>query len=277
MLRPQYVSDAITVEHNGLHVGQYGPFQLRAAYQPIFGRSGSGLSLRALEGLVRPNIDGTQLSPAELFMQVDPEDRLFVECMCRALHLRNYTHATPADLDLYINVNPAIYTSVEVIEREFRFMFSILGKYGVSPARLVCELVEHEALDPGVLSRLCAMFREHGARVALDDFGSGSSGMDRYRSVRPDVVKVDGPLFRSMSRTSGGRRLLASMSATFLKDGTSLLVEGVETAVDLDIALEVGADLVQGYGLGRPKVLPQCFAAVPDLPPSVDLPVRARA
>jgi EAL domain-containing protein (putative c-di-GMP-specific phosphodiesterase class I) len=277
MLRPRYVSDAITIEPGGLHVGRYGPFELRAAYQPIFRRSGTQLSLCALEGLVRPNIAGAPLSPAELFMQVDPEDRLFVECMCRALHLRNYVHATPGDLDLYINVNPAIYASVEVIEREFRFMFSILPTYGVSPSRLVCELVEHDALDPAVLSRLCDMFRDNGARVALDDFGSGSSGMDRYRSVRPDVVKVDGPLFRSMSRTSGGRRLLASMSSTFLRDGTSLLVEGIESAVDLDIALEVGADLAQGYGLGRPKVLPQHFAAVPDMPPSVVGAVRVRA
>lgn len=277
MLRPQYVSDAITIEPGGLHVGQYGPFELRAAYQPIFGRAGSQLILCALEGLVRPNLAGAAVSPAELFMQVDPEDRLFVECMCRALHLRNYTQAAPGDLDLYINVNPATYASVEVIEREFRFMFSILATYGVSPARLVCELVEHDALDPAVLSRLCAMFREQGARVALDDFGSGSSGMERYRHVRPDVVKVDGPLFRSMSRTSGGRRLLASMSSTFLRDGTRLLVEGIETALDLDIALEVGADLVQGYGLGRPKVLPQCFSAVPELPPCAVLPTRVRA
>lgn len=267
MQRPRYVSDAIEVLDNGVQVGRYGPFVLRAAYQPIYRRGCSGLELGGLEGLVRPYRGRSSLAPAELFALTDPEDRLFVECMCRALHLRNYRHARPADRDLFINVNPAIYESVSVIEREFAFMFSTLERCGVGSDRLVCELVEHEALDPAVMARLCAIFREQGARVALDDFGTGSSGMERYRQVRPEVVKVDGPLFRSMARSAGGRRLLASMATTFLRDGADLLVEGVETANDLDIALEIGATLVQGYGLGRPRLLPAVFEPRPALCP----------
>ncbi len=197
-----------------------------------------------------------------------PDDRLHVECMSRALHLRNYRQAAPAGRELYINVNPAIYELVEVIEREFEFMFSILAEHGLSPELLVCELVEEEALSNDVLARICRKFRDHGARIALDDFGSGASGMERYRALQPEVVKVDGPMFRELCRTAGGRRMLGAIARTFVKDGTSILVEGVETQDHLDMAIGIGASLVQGYGLARPHLLPFSFPEIPQLHPT---------
>lgn len=256
MRRPTYVSDAIETYSAGLHVGRYGPFTLHAAYQPIFRTQGDHLALHGFEGLIRPRLDEKPMPPRTLFDNVDTADRLFVECMCRALHLRNYLHGVPTGGDLFINVNPAIYESIDVVEREFEFMFSILGKYGLSPDRLVCEVVEEEALSTAVLARLCAKFRAHGCRIALDDFGTGSSGMARFRELRPEVVKVDGGMFRDLARTSGGRGMLKSIARTFHGEATQILVEGIEEQAQLELALEIGATLVQGYGLAMPQVLP---------------------
>lgn len=268
MQRPKYVSDAIETSPDGLHVGRYGPFALYAAYQPIFRAAGDDLVLHGYEGLVRPRRDGVPVPPRQLFECVDPGDQLFVECMCRALHLRNYLQGVPNGCDLFINVNPAIYESIDVIEREFEFMFSILARYGLSPDRLVCELVEEEALSNEVLARLCAKFRAHGCRIALDDFGSGSSGMERFRELRPEVVKVDGPMFRELARTGGGRGLLKAIARTFHGEAAQILVEGIEEQCHLDLALELGATFLQGYGLAMPQVLPFDFSAPPLLHPA---------
>lgn len=274
MQRPKYVSDAIETSPDGLHVGAYGTFSLYAAYQPIFTRSDAGLEIVAFEGLVRPHRNGEPVSPLELFANVDDGDRLFVECMCRALHLRNYRLATPQGCELFINVNPAIYESIEVIEREFEFMFSILERYGLDPSRLVCELVEEDALSNDVLARLCAKFRDYGARIALDDFGTGSSTLERFRALRPEVVKVDGPMFRDLARTSGGRRMLKSIARTFLRAEATILVEGIETPQHLDLAIDLGATYFQGFGLARPQVLPSDFTLAPGIGPQ---PVLAKA
>ena len=261
MERPRYVSDAISVSPSGLHTGSYGPFTLHAAYQPIFACGPPGLSLAAFEGLVRPALGERFVAPGALFAETDRGDRLFVECMCRALHLRNYQLASPARLNLFINVNPAIYESVEVIEREFDFMFSILHRYGLEGSRLVCELVEEEALSNPVLARLCARFRAGGARIAIDDFGTGKSGVERYRALQPELVKVDGEMFRGMAGSAGGRRMLASLARTFLADGTTILVEGIETAEQQRVAADIGATLMQGFGLAPPKLLPHDFSS----------------
>jgi EAL domain-containing protein (putative c-di-GMP-specific phosphodiesterase class I) len=266
MRRPQYVSDAIETSAAGLHVGVYGPLRLHTAYQPIYRIGARELVIEAWEGLIRPTRDGLAVSPGELFEHVEPGDHLFVECMCRALHLRNYRNAGELTHDLFINVNPAIYESVEVIEREFDFMFSILGKYGLSPHRLVCELVEEEELSTDALVRVCALFRARGARVAMDDFGTGCSGPDRYAAIRPEVVKVDGAMFRTLSTERAGRMLLRSLAGTLAGQGSELLIEGIETVRHLSIAAEVGASLVQGYALAPPHILPHHFAQTLALP-----------
>lgn len=268
MDRPQYVSDAIETNEAGLHTGTYGPFRLQSAYQPIYEIRNGALHLFGYEGLVRPFRDAHPVSPLDFFAQVDAGDRLFVECMCRALHLRNYRQAQPGGGQLFINVNPAIYDSVDVVEREFRFMFSILERYGLSPQQLICEVLETEALDDETLRRLCSMLRDAGCTIAIDDFGTGKSGMARYRDLSPDLVKLDGGMFRAMAGDAGQLRILRKMVETFVRDGVIVLVEGVETDAHLLLAQQLGARYVQGFGLGRPLVLSAAFKTALPLPRS---------
>lgn len=260
MNRPQYVSDAIETTDEGLHVGRYGPFELRSAYQPIYRSEPGGLKLAAFEGLVRVRRQGAPVPVPEFFTAIEAKDRLFVECLCRALHLRNYRQAEPTGRDLFVNVDPSIYESLAVLEREFGFMLGVLDRYGLDSSRLVCEIVEHEATSEQLLD-LRAMMLGMGIRVAMDDFGAGSSGIARYHELRPDVVKVDGALFRRLSGDPLRQKLLRAMARTLLLQGSALLVEGIETDDQLAVALSMGAKLFQGYGMARPAELPASFAA----------------
>lgn len=266
MDRPQYVSDAIETTKAGLHIGAYGAYRLLSAYQPIYALGDRDLVLAGYEGLVRPFGDGAPVAPLDFFATVESGDRLFAECMCRALHLRNFRQADPAGGKLFINVNPAIYQSVDVVEREFRFMFSILERYGLTPQHLVCEVLETEALDDHTLARLCGLLRDAGCAIAIDDFGTGKSGMARYRDLSPDLVKLDGGMFRAMAADTARRKLLRKMVRTFVDDGVTVLVEGIETPLHLALVVDLGARLMQGYGLGRPQVLPARFANTLPLP-----------
>jgi EAL domain-containing protein (putative c-di-GMP-specific phosphodiesterase class I) len=268
MHRPKFVSDAITV-CNDLHVGHYGPFALYSAFQPIYRLGAGGPQLVGFEGLIRAEEGGKPVSPNTLFSSVDADDRLFIECMCRALHLRNYRQAQPVQRTLFININPAIYESVAVIEREFDFMFSILARYGLGPEFLICEILETEAQSPETMARLCSKLRQGGVRIAIDDFGVGNSGVDRFHTLMPDIVKVDGGLFRQLAQTSAQRKMLASLTRTLVSHGAMILIEGIENEQHLMLACDLGAALVQGYYLGRPEKLPFRFPDVFGSAPSL--------
>ncbi len=61
---------------------------------------------------------------------------------------------------------------------------------------LVLEVTEHthSPVDPEVLAGVLAAlrdYRDRGALVAVDDWGTGYSDMDRLELLQPEIVKVD--------------------------------------------------------------------------------------
>ena len=266
MIRPPKVNDALAVDANGAEIGYYGPYLLRSAYQPIVRRRGDTLVLTAFEGLIRPSRGGFDIPPARFFPLVDEPDLLFVECMCRALHIRNYAAVRPHGRYLFVNINPANYAEIAVIEREFNYLVAVLPEFGIGPERIICEIVETDAQDPDLLQYLVAKLMDCGFQVALDDFGRQSSNFERYVALKPGIVKIDRDYFVAVAEQSSERRLLLSVMDTFMRHGTRVLVEGIETRAELDLGTRLGVALFQGFGIARPQLLPREFPLSYPLP-----------
>lgn len=62
----------------------------------------------AVEGLIEPYLDGQPGTPRTFFDGIPAADRLYVETMCRVLHLRNFRNIGVDGLDLFFNYNPLI-------------------------------------------------------------------------------------------------------------------------------------------------------------------------
>jgi hypothetical protein len=93
--------------------------------------------------------------------------------------------------------------------------------------------------------------------IALDDAGSGYSGLQQLAALRPQVVKLDRALV-SDADTDPVRVALAEMLGEFAgRIDAWLLAEGVETAAECGVLLELGVPLAQGWHLGRPAA-PWC-------------------
>lgn len=262
MQRPAKVQEAITVTRDGLHVGHYGDYVLYSAYQPIYRVSENHApSIPAFEGLIRPFLGDTPIDPSAFFRLVDDEDLLFVECMCQALHVRNHHRASPAGGGLFVNVNPAIYTSISMLEREFNFLLSNLSKHGLETTRVIIELLETAPYSSVVLKWLRRMALDNGIQFAMDDFGRSHSCLERYESLKPDIVKVDRGVFLKAAQENTHLQTLQSAIERFRGDGALVIIEGIETAEQLDLAQNLGADFFQGYYLHYPQILPYDFAS----------------
>jgi EAL domain-containing protein (putative c-di-GMP-specific phosphodiesterase class I) len=119
--------------------------------------------------------------------------------------------------------------------------------------RLVLEITEHEniahvhtlieALDP---------LRRDGLRIAVDDAGSGFSGLQQILELTPEIIKLDRFFVRSIE-TDPSRRAMASALAAFAQSvGCAIIAEGVETRAELQTLEDLGFRKVQGYLLGKP-------------------------
>ena len=117
---------------------------------------------------------------------------------------------------------------------------------------VVLELTEHAACDPRELVGPLEALRARGAIVALDDVGTGHSGLLRMAVVRPEILKVDLQLVRGLQDDLVKRSLVQFLGECAGRLDAWIIAEGVETVAELDVLRGMGVPLVQGFLLARP-------------------------
>lgn len=189
--------------------------------------------------------DGSHTSVGPLF--ADPGtptlDLLHLDRTLRDDALRRFASA-PDDWFLSLNLSPR-WISQLARGAELPSLAQ-LERSGIAPSRIVYEITE-AAGDLPSLTQAVARYRELGIRIAIDDFGSGYSQLDRVLDLQPDILKLDMRLFQAAAR--GGTRgdAVKALAQMAEKTGCWLIAEGVETETELDFALECGARYVQGF------------------------------
>jgi len=132
----------------------------------------------------------------------------------------------------------------------------ILPKIRDAHFSLVFELTETSIIKNQIdLNASLTSLRKRGAKIAIDDFGTGQTSLSIISSLPTDFVKLDGSLLQAeRPDLSKGLLELGIKFANLV--GAKVIVEKVETEADFDLALEVGADYVQGWLFGKPIRLP---------------------
>lgn len=273
-------SAMIVREPGGAHMAVYGPFALHSAFQPIFRRAGGEtLRLEALEGLIRPIRADIPVSPFGFFAAVEPRDKAPIDAVCRRLHLRNLAIMGRRQAALFLNFDPSLFADVEGMRREAFEVAQLAAETNLPPARVVCEITENSAPDRRALLAVVEAFREHGFRVAVDDYGAEESDIERVSLLKPDIVKFDREWLLRYMEHGPGIDLLRDTIERFQENGITTLFEGLEHDWHVDLSLDLGVDLLQGYALARPEMLPTRFnemfpeEAAPPKPPA-RLPLR---
>jgi diguanylate cyclase (GGDEF)-like protein/PAS domain S-box-containing protein len=129
-----------------------------------------------------------------------------------------------------------------------------LQSAGLPPQSLQLEVTEREVMrDPQASLVLMNQLREIGVRLAMDDFGTGTSSLGCLSDYPFDVIKIDRSF---ITRLQAGPDTLAVIHATITlveNLGKCSVGEGVETAEQLAILQSMGCHYAQGYFLGRPQ------------------------
>jgi EAL domain-containing protein (putative c-di-GMP-specific phosphodiesterase class I) len=118
--------------------------------------------------------------------------------------------------------------------------------------QIVIELTEQQPPQDRELLDVIAELRDDGARLAVDDLGSGFAGLSRLVALRPDIVKFDRFLSLDVAEDPVRKALLVAALSFCEATSTALIVEGVETPADCEALKHAGVKLAQGFLLGRP-------------------------
>ena len=98
-------------------------------------------------------------------------------------------------------------------------------------------------------------------RIALDDVGAGNSNFSMMIDVEPDFLKIDRYLVSGCDSHKYRRVVLESIHHLASRTGSRLVAEGVETPEELEVLMEIGIDLIQGYLLSRNRTREELLAS----------------
>jgi EAL domain-containing protein (putative c-di-GMP-specific phosphodiesterase class I) len=244
---------------DGTYAAIWGPFLLKSGFQPIFKMGNGPTRIGAFEALCRPIRDGNATTPDKFFPLVPQNERYRVELQTRAVHVLNAPAVLTDNEGLYLNFDPSIFVDKASIDIALDVLDETLSIADMDRKRVVCEVTEHKTNENN-LRQLVSQLRGHGYRIAVDDYGSNASDMVRVRNLSPDIVKFDAQwISHMMDSGQAGAALLKDMVATFNERGITTLFEGIEFGWQLDLAVECGVELVQGFVLARPQTVPSDF------------------
>lgn len=232
----------------------YGVFEgvtIRSAFQPIY--SAQQGDMVGVEGLMRcTGRQGDALSPLELLDNPGRSERdsVFLDRLCRYLHVGNHRRHAPQANWLFLNVSARTI----VAGRRYGAYFSdLLRELDFPPQRVVVEILEDDILDETLLSAAVEYYRDLGCIIAIDDFGAGNSNFGRLWEIEPDIVKLDRSLLVRAGIDERTRKALPKLVDVLHESGCQVIMEGIETEAEALIAWQSGADMVQGYYFARPE------------------------
>ena len=111
--------------------------------------------------------------------------------------------------------------------------------------------------------RCLRRLRAQGFKLALDDVGSGNSGLEMLREVGAEFVKLDRSIVAAAPEEANARAVLLAMATFAGQTGAFVIAEGIEDAALLEYVRTIDDQLLhdgttiiqggQGYGLGRPS------------------------
>lgn len=215
------------------------------AYQPLV--SAQSEEVIGYEALMRPQHANLSNPPA-LLKAAERVGRL-TDVGRRVRELAPQTFAARSNRGLlFVNLHPAELQDPELL--------SAHAPLTAMADRVVLEITERRGLEklPNT-ERIVAELRERGFRIAVDDLGSGYSGLNNFAVLQPEFVKLDMTLIRGIDTDNLRQKLVSSLSNTCSELGIFVVAEGVETAAERDAVAALGVDLFQGYYFGRPGPL----------------------
>jgi EAL domain-containing protein (putative c-di-GMP-specific phosphodiesterase class I) len=195
-------------------------------------------------GLIYPN---DFISLAENNDLIVPLGNWVVDAACRQLSAWR-----AQDLPLVavaINVSSRQLKDNELVET----VKTTLAKYQIPPDLLEIEVTESCFIeDFDTANQVLEQLQKSGIKIALDDYGTGFSGLKNLKVLPIYAIKIDRSFIRDIRNDNSDAVIVASTISLAHNLGLQVVAEGVESKEQLVHLKTAGCDQVQGFYFQRP-------------------------
>jgi EAL domain-containing protein (putative c-di-GMP-specific phosphodiesterase class I)/GGDEF domain-containing protein len=221
-----------------------GQKQLRPAFQPL--RHLSDGVVLGWEALIR-GPQGTPFERPDILFAVARENDMEVEL--ETLCLETIFRGLPRGIgtrSLFVNASSTLLRHPVFLDQRN------LTAINRSHQGVVIEISEKEMVDYSSFGDILSAVRGAGLKIAIDDAGSGYSGLEAILNLRPDYIKVADSLVRRLESDPIKREIISSLAAIGRRIDATLVAEGIEREEEREALMGLGVEYGQGFLLGRP-------------------------
>jgi len=217
-------------------------------YQPIIDFA-TGKTTK-YETLVRLIDDSGSIVPPLFFLPIAKKTKLYsqitrcvVQQACRVFSKREEEFSINLSVD-DIEDPKTVQTIISTLlatNTASRVVFEILESEGIENyASIQCFITQVKAL---------------GAKIAIDDFGSGYSNFEHILKLNVDYIKIDGSLVRNIVKDKRHAIIVETIVDFSRKIGAKTIAEFVSDEAIFETLKALGVDYSQGYYTGEPRPL----------------------
>lgn len=205
----------------------------------------------ALEALIRHQSDDGKITPP-VFLKYYERTGLMPEIdfwvMEHALSYVRENMSEAENMAISINISPQTlidYRLLNVVRK-------VLAEPLPAGWKLEFEITESQKVqEPVRVAEVLEKMRNLGIKIALDDFGSGYSTLHYLTRYPLDKIKLDRSMVLGLAKPDGFNFLKQVVKLCTVIQ-CEILIEGVETAKELDQVNSAGIELCQGFLFHRP-------------------------
>lgn len=221
---------------------------LKTVFQPIVSLETGDVI--GYEALTRGPKDSKYINPELLFDDAKKYNLLWnLEILCRSNAIKTYSSYNKDKL-LFVNVDPGVLKDTNFIKG---FTKEILVEYNISPMSLIFEITEKSSIENYKnFKEVIDYYKHQGYRMAIDDVGTGFSGLTTIAETRPLYIKIDMGLIAGVYQDNFKKAIIKALVEFANTTNTKIIAEGIENINDLYTLIEMGVHYGQGYLISRP-------------------------
>ncbi|RLA76978.1 MAG: diguanylate cyclase [Epsilonproteobacteria bacterium] len=192
--------------------------------------------------------NGKILSPV-LFIPVSKKIKVY-SILTKIIIDKSFEMFENSELEFNVNLSIEDIMSGEI----FQYIIDKL-KSSKASSRVTFEILESEAIqDFKKVERFIGEVRRYGAKIAIDDFGSGYSNFSYLTRISPDYIKIDGSLIKNIDVDKTAYLVVETIVAFAKKLGIKTVAEYVHSSIIMDYVKELGIDYSQGFYIDEPSI-----------------------
>jgi len=222
---------------------------IRSVFQPIISLT-DGIVI-GYEALSRGPQNSCMQNP-EVLLDIAKEcDKLWeLEELFRSRALENI-YNSKLNVKIFLNIDPLI---IDTLKFKNSFTREYLKKYHLDCENIIFEITERDMIkNMNSFKETIEYCKSQNYQIAIDDAGSGNSGLNRICHIKPHYIKLDMELIRDIDKCSTKQAVVKGMCEFSRLTDCNLIAEGIETEDELKALIDIGVQFGQGYFIQRPE------------------------